>query len=300
MPIVLFSPFEDDSRCAKLAENIGAKVGEIELRQFPDGETYLRYHNQLRECSVVIVCTLDHPDSKVLPLIFAAQTARELGADKVGLVAPYLAYMRQDCRFKSGEAVTSRSFAKLISDNFDWLVTIDPHLHRYKSLTEIYSIPTEVIHAAPILSGWIANEVEKPLIVGPDSESKQWVAAVAKTIGCPFIVLEKVRHGDRDVEVSFPEVENHPGLTPVLLDDIISTGRTMIEACHQLGNYGMSAPVCIGLHGIFTDNAYEDLIAAGASRVVTTNTISHVSNAIDMTDLLAQAVQNMIAQQGTP
>ena len=97
---------------------MAAEIGAIELRAFPDGETYLRFMSDLSGRTLVIVCTLDRPDEKFLPLLFAAATARELGATKVGLVAPYLAYMRQDRRFKPGEAVTSREVARLVSDAF--------------------------------------------------------------------------------------------------------------------------------------------------------------------------------------
>ena len=110
---------------------------------------------------IALVCTLDRPDAKMLPLLFAAAAARELGASQVGLVAPYLAYMRQDRRFKPGEAVTSREFARLLSGAFDWLVTVDPHLHRYASLAEIYRIPTRVVHAAPLISQWIRTRIER-------------------------------------------------------------------------------------------------------------------------------------------
>jgi ribose-phosphate pyrophosphokinase len=158
---------------AKLAELLSLELGQLETRQFPDGESYLRFVTNPGNRSVLCVCTLDHPDAKVLPLLFAAATARELGASKVGLVAPYLAYMRQDRRFKPGEAVTSREIAGLLSDAFDWLVTVDPHLHRYSALSDIYTIPTRVVHAAPLISDWIKTHVASPLIIGPDNESGQ-------------------------------------------------------------------------------------------------------------------------------
>ena len=110
--------------------------------------------------------------------------------------------MRQDRRFKPGEAITSRQTAELLSNAFDWLVTVDPHLHRYGSLSEIYRIPTHVVHATPLISKWIREHVANPLIIGPDSESEQWVSAVANDAGSPYSVLEKVRRGDRDVEIS--------------------------------------------------------------------------------------------------
>jgi len=140
--------------------------------------------------------------------------------------APSAIANRQDRRFQPGEAVTSTYFAKILSSQIDWMVTVDPHLHRRSSLAEIYSIPTQVMHAAPLISDWIRNEVKKPLLIGPDSESEQWVAAVARDAVAPHLVLQKVRHGDRDVEISVPEVARWRDHIPVLVDDIVSTGRT--------------------------------------------------------------------------
>src|SRR5215831_4706490 len=140
-PLLIAMP-GNEAMTRKLAAMLGSEVGEIELRAFPDGETYLRFMSNLFGRTPIIVCTLNRPNEKILPLLFAAATARELGAAKVGLVAPYLAYMRQDRRFKPGEAVTSHEIAQLLSGHFDWLVTVDPHLHRYGSLAEIYRIPT--------------------------------------------------------------------------------------------------------------------------------------------------------------
>ena len=220
----------------------------------------------------MIACTLDRPNEKILPLLFAAATARELDAEKVGLVAPYLAYMRQDRRFKPGEAVTSRQIAQLLSNAFDWLVTVDPHLHRHGSLAEIYRIPTRVVHAAPLISRWIKMHVPKPFVIGPDSESEQWVAAVAKDSGAPYAVLQKVRRGDRDVEISAASLPDLDGRTPVLVDDIISSGRTMIAAVRLIGKRGAPAPVCVAVHGLFADHSDQILARAGA-RVVTSNSI---------------------------
>jgi ribose-phosphate pyrophosphokinase len=203
MTVPLIIPMPGNEATARaLAQSLDAAVGQLELRTFPDGETYLRFDSDLSGRSLAIVCTLDRPNDKILPLLFAAAAARELGAVKVGLVAPYLAYMRQDRRFKPGEAVTSREIARLLSNAFDWLVTVDPHLHRYSSLGEIYRIPTRVVHAASLMAEWIKANVPKALIIGPDSESEQWVSIVAKDAGASHTVLEKVRREYRDVEIS--------------------------------------------------------------------------------------------------
>lgn len=287
----LLVPLPGNEGLAKtLAEAAGAELGRLEVRRFPDTETYLRYDTSPAGRSVVMLCSLDRPDDNVLPLVFAAAAARDLGATSVGLVSPYLTYMRQDRRFRPGEAVTSAYFAGMLAPQVDWLVTVDPHLHRRSALSDIYAVPAIALHAAPLIAAWMRDNVERPLLVGPDAESAQWVAAVAGDVGAPHLVLDKIRRGDREVEVSAPEVVRWRDFTPVLVDDIVSTARTMIETVGQLRRAGMRPPVCVGVHGIFAGTAYQDLLRAGASRVVTTNTIPHESNAIDVTGLLADAV----------
>lgn len=282
------------------AHDCSAERGVITQRRFPDGETYVRVETPVRGRDVAIVCTLDRPDDKVLPLFFLAATVRDLGAASVGLLAPYLAYMRQDRRFTEGEGITSTYFASLLSRSFDWLVTVDPHLHRRGTLGEVYSIPTEVVHAAPRVAEWIRSNVRRPLLVGPDSESAQWIGAVAEAAGVPSIVLEKVRRGDRDVEISVPDVAQWRDHTPVLVDDIISTARTMIETVRHLGRAGLAPPVCVGVHAVFAPAASDGLRAAGAATIVTCNTIPHASNLIDVSGDLARAVLTCAERAGVP
>jgi ribose-phosphate pyrophosphokinase len=124
---------------------------------------------------VAVLCTLHEPNPRFLPLAFITDTLRELGAASVGLVAPYLAYMRQDARFEPGEAITSTSFARLVSRQFDWLVTVDPHLHRWHALADLYAIPAVALQAAPLLAAWIRANVGDAVLIGPDEESEQWV-----------------------------------------------------------------------------------------------------------------------------
>jgi ribose-phosphate pyrophosphokinase len=275
---------------------VSGSVGDLLLHRFPDGESHVRLVADLEFDGAILVCSLHHPDEKFLPLIFAAATAREHGAQSVGLVAPYLAYMRQDARNTPGEGITSGYFADAISKNFDWLVTVDPHLHRIHALSDIYSIPAASLKAAPPISRWINEHVAQPLLIGPDAESIQWVSDVAKNAGAPFIVLEKVRKGDRQVEVSIPEIKKWRDRTPVLVDDIVSTGRTMAETIRHLIALHMQRPICIGVHGLFADDALQAMNEAGAARIVTCNTVPHVSNEIDVTDMIAEGVACMLTR----
>jgi ribose-phosphate pyrophosphokinase len=280
-----------------LASASRSELGRLETRRFPDGETYLRLLSGVSGRPVDLVCSLAPPDPGFLSLIFAADVARELGASEVSLIAPYLAYMRQDRRFRSGEAVTSHTFARLISSSFDRLITVDPHLHRYPALSTLYDIPAQALHAAPLLADWIAAEVEEPLIVGPDAESEQWAQAVASRAGAPHVVLSKIRHGDRSVEIAVPDLSTWRDRRPVLIDDIASSGRTLIEAARQLARQGLPKPICVVVHALFAGRAYEQLSQV-AERIVSTDSVPHPSNAIPLAPLVAAALQSAPTAEG--
>ena len=290
MSAVLFAMPGNEDFGQRLAELSGSTCGSMNFRRFPDGESYVRLDTPVEGRPIVFVCTLNAPDGKTLPLLFAANAARDLGATRVGLVAPYLAYMRQDKRFQAGEAITSKSYAAILSGALDWIATVDPHLHRRTSMSEIYSIPVAVLHAAPTLATWIREKVPNALVIGPDAESEQWVAAIADAANVPYVVLAKTRLGDRDVRIDFPNIEAWRGRIPVLADDIISSGRTMEVAVKRLRELGFAQPVCVGVHGLFAKDAYQRLSAAGAARIVSTNTVVHPSNGIDISGIMAETI----------
>ncbi|CAM3007736.1 ribose-phosphate pyrophosphokinase [Legionella worsleiensis] len=289
---LVFPLFDFDALACDIHTVCGYELGTLSAHQFPDGETVIKIESEVMSRSVFLIASLDTPNPKIAPLIFAAETARSLGASKVVLIAPYLAYMRQDKVFESGQGITSQYFARLISHYFDGLITVDPHLHRWHSLNELYQIPTQVLHAALPIARWIKNNIKKPLLIGPDEESRQWVHHIADEAGAPFVVLEKHRKGDHAVEISIPKLDRYLDKTPVLIDDIISTGKTMIEAVGILQRLKLPAPVCIGVHALFVQDAFAKLSAAGVRTIVTCNTIRHSSNAIDMNSEIVHFLKN--------
>ncbi|HCZ01201.1 MAG: phosphoribosylpyrophosphate synthetase [Rhodobacterales bacterium RIFCSPHIGHO2_02_FULL_62_130] len=294
IPLIYALP-GNEAFAGALARHLVAETGHIETRTFPDGETYLRLLTEPMERDVILVCTLDRPDAKLAPLIFAADTARSLGARRVGLVAPYLCYLRQDRRFHSGEAITSKSIGCILSASFDWLITVDPHLHRYASLGEVYTLASRVVAAAPCLADWISRNVPNPVLIGPDVESQQWVAQVAEQAGAPWQVLEKERLGDLDVRISLPDPDRLRGRTPVLVDDIISSARTMIAAARHVTDIGCPPPVCLAVHAIFAAESHA-LLTAAAGRIVTTNTVTHGTNKIDMAADIASSIAGLLRE----
>jgi ribose-phosphate pyrophosphokinase len=288
--VILPLPF-NAAFASAIASTGAVQMGDATFAHFPDGETYARIDSDIRGRDVLLLATQHQPDPQFMALAFLSDAARDLGAASVGLIAPYLAYMRQDARFKPGEAVASRSYAKQLSRLFNSLVTVDPHLHRLGSLAAVFDIPATAIDVAPLLAQWISAHVSRPLIVGPDSESRQWVKGVAESANAPFVVLEKVRRGSTEVDVTIvDDLTVHHGRTPVLVDDIISTGHTLAQAARHLSARGFVSPVCVGVHAVFAIGADQTLRSAGITTVVTTNTIPHLTNAIDVAPAIAERI----------
>lgn len=291
--LIIFSLPGNEKLASTLAKQLEIELGSTEIREFPDGESYIRIDSNLTNKTAILICTLDHPNTKILPLIFMAQTLKELGATKICVVTPYLPYMRQDTQFKPGEVLTSNLFAKLISNFIDSLITVDPHLHRIKKLNEIYSIPIiSTLHASEKIGEWVQKNVDSPFIIGPDEESKQWVAEVAIKASTSYTIMKKIRSGDRSVNISIPDI-NDLHKTPVLVDDIISTGTSMIAAIQQLLSKGFINPICISIHALFDNEIYNNLLRAGAKRIITCNTIPHFTNKINITDVIIKEIKRL-------
>ncbi|WP_191966972.1 MULTISPECIES: ribose-phosphate diphosphokinase [Marinobacter] len=292
--VVLFC-LESHPLREKLCDQLGLEQGRLEFRRFPDGETYLRVDTPVSGARCIVLADLSNPDARYLAHLFLFETLRELGASSVGLVAPYLCYMRQDRRFQDGEAVTSAVFARSLLRHIDWLITVDPHLHRYHALGEIYSVPTQVVQGAPALAGWLRGQSDL-LLVGPDAESEQWVASIAQASSHPYVIGAKQRLGDRRVEVALPDISRYQGRTAIIIDDVISSGRTVGECVKALRSQGMEAILCAAVHGIFAEASDQYLLDTGLQALVTTNTIPHRTNGIDISELLAPSIRHFLNQ----
>jgi len=168
--------FDDEQDPAgSLARALDVPLSIIVRHRFPDGELKLRLPAALNG-SVVLWRGLHQPNEKLVELMIAAPTARELGARQLLLVCPYLAYMRQDIAFAPGEAVSQRHVGRLLAQAFETVITVDPHLHRVASLDAVLPGSRGVaLSAAGLLGAWAARNVPDPLLLGPDEESAPWV-----------------------------------------------------------------------------------------------------------------------------
>ena len=289
-PKLVLLYFEDEKASAvRIAQAAGLNLMAIERHRFPDGELKLRLPSAL-PTQVVLLRTLDNPNEKLIELLLAAQTARTLGAQHLTLVAPYLAYMRQDIAFMAGEAVSQRVIGHFLASLFDALITVDPHLHRVASLQEAVPVAQAIVlSGAPLLSDLISARRQRPLLVGPDAESAQWVALAAARHGFDHAVCRKVRHGDRAVALELPDVAI-AGRQVVLLDDVASTGHTVAQAARLLLAAGAACVDVAVTHALFAGDALQVLVAAGVGEVWSTDCIAHASNATSMAPAIAAAL----------
>ncbi|MDO9144542.1 ribose-phosphate diphosphokinase [Rhodoferax sp.] len=285
--------FDDElNGASRLAQAAQLPARLIERHRFPDGEIKLRLPEVL-PAKVVMLRTLNDPNTKLVELLLVAQTARTLGATHLTLVAPYLAYMRQDMAFRPGEAISQRIVGKYLADLFDAVITVDPHLHRVTTLQEAVPLAqARVLSGAPLLSDWIAAQRQRPLLIGPDEESAQWVALAAARHGFDHAVCRKVRHGDRDVAVALPDVIM-AGRQVVLLDDVVSTGHSVAGAAQLLLAAGAASVDVAVTHALFSGDALQLMQAAGIGEVWSTDCIEHPSNVVSMASALAAALAQL-------
>jgi len=285
--------FEDETPAAlRLAVAAGLVPQQIQRHRFPDGEIRLTLPAHLPP-RVVMLRSLHHPNDKLTELLLAAPTARELGARHLSLVAPYLAYMRQDTAFAPGQAVSQRIVGHWLASLFDAVITVDPHLHRVATLAE--AVPARQVtslSAAPLLGDWIAQHRPGAFLLGPDSESAQWVSQAAAAHGLPHAVCQKVRRDDHTVDITLPQLDLR-GQAVVLLDDVASTGQTLAKAAGLALAAGAASVDVAVTHALLAGDALQRIHQAGVGEFWSTDCIAHESNVVTLAPLLAQALRSL-------
>lgn len=273
----------------KIAQQVKQQYADLIVKKFPDGDTYIKFPVSVRNSILTIVNSMHPaPNDALVELLFAAHTARELGASKIIFVIPYLAYMRQDKRFHEGEAVSNKIIAKLL-ECCDELITVDPHLHRIQGLHEIFPRHIRAISLTAVkpIAEYIQRlgNLKNIEFIGPDIESSQWADRVAHELGRHAVILHKKRYSSETIRTKVKMENPVRGKTVILVDDIISTGHTMIEPIRQLKSMGAKKIYCIAVHGVFAEDALVKLQKLGAT-VVCTNTIENKVAKIDVSKLI--------------
>jgi ribose-phosphate pyrophosphokinase len=271
----------------------GQTLAKTSCRRFPDGEQYVKITGELSGEDVAIVQSFGlNPDQLFMEYALIADAARGSGCGSVTAIVPYLAYTRQDRRFQSGEALSAKLFPRLIEDaGTDRVITVDMHLHRFKEIGQVFRIPAVNLSAMPLLAEYYGKRrsSRNALVIGPDKESEQWAESVAEKLSTDYTILEKERLGDRDVEVSGDLCVK--GRSVVLVDDIISTGKTLMEVISRLKAEGASRIDALVTHALLVENALPKLKRAGLSELIATDTVANPAAKVSVSPLITEALK---------
>jgi ribose-phosphate pyrophosphokinase len=283
----------------RLAARLGVPMHEIVLHRFPDGE--MRVTVGPATPITIIYAALDQPNEKLVAILFAAEALRRGGARRLVLVAPYLCYMRQDAAFQPGEAISQRVVGHVIAGIVDRIITVDAHLHRTASIQSVFPrIEADNLSAMPAIAGaLLANGLDAAtVVVGPDLESRPWVATLANRLGLAHAVARKIRKSDRSVEISFADPASLAGRPVLLVDDIISSGGTLTACAQALRAAGATAIDVIVTHALFPTEMLESFSRAGIRSIRSTHSVPHPTNAFALDDVIVAALRTETS--GTP
>jgi ribose-phosphate pyrophosphokinase len=289
----------DDAR--RLAALLGLRLQEIALHDFPDGE--MRVTVGPAASTTIIYASLDRPNDKLLALLFAAEALRRAGARRLVLLAPYLCYMRQDTAFHAGEAISQKAVGRLIASMVDRVISVDAHLHRTTDIRAVFpGIEAENLSAMPAIANALRRTGIDPatVAVGPDAESRPWVRDLAGRLGLTHTVAQKIRSGDRAVEIGFAEAGRLAGRPVLLVDDIVSSGGTLIACAKALTAAGATTIDAVITHALFAPEMATAFADAGIRSVRSTSSVPHPSNAIPLDDILATALRRELDDNDFP
>lgn len=276
----------------RLAVRLGLDAREIAVHRFPDEE--VRVTVGPAAPTTIVFGSLDRPNEKLLALLFAAEALRRGGARRLVLVAPYLCYMRQDMAFNAGEAISQKVIGPLLACVFDRVVTVDAHLHRTRSIEEVFpGSESDNLSAMPAIAAALRADGFDPatVVAGPDEESEGWVSELAGRMGLRFAVAHKTRRDDRSVDIVFPDSTLFAGHPVLLVDDIVSSGGTLAACARTLAAAGARSVDAIVTHALFAPELVAAFFAAGIRSVKSTDSVPHPTNAIALDAILADALR---------
>ena len=292
--MIVIGGSSSETLASKVAQELHLKSGSLDVRRFPDGEKYLRVVDDVKNQNVAVIQSIHHtPDELLFEYLLLVDTLKDLGASRVTAFIPYFAYARQDERFKPGEALSFRTVTKLMETvGTDEIYTIDMHQHRVLKSSEVFKIPSHNLSAMPLLADYAkeTGEVQKPLVIGPDAEAERWAKIAADRLGTDYDVFEKKRLGDDHVEIRTRRA-NAKGRDVLMVDDIISTGGTIVEASKILLSQGANKVAVACTHPILAPGALEKIQEAGVVSVVGTDTVPSPISRVSVAPLIASEIR---------
>ena len=266
----------------QVARALKTTVVDVKYSRFPDGELYLMA-GEIDDEMIIVGSVVDN-DSLVQLMLLADACDRATNR----LVLPYMAYARQDKRFKAGEPISSRVVARALSQGVSEVITVNIH---EKEVLKSFAVPAQNISLAKDIGTYIKTlRLANPLILAPDEGAIAFAEQVASAEGWEFDHLEKTRLSGVEVRMA-PRQLSAESRSVVIVDDIISTGGTIATAAGMLYEQGAKDIFAACVHGVFTGGAYNRLMATGIRDVICSDTIERSCSRISAADRIAQALR---------
>jgi ribose-phosphate pyrophosphokinase len=285
------------SLAANIARRLGAKAHYPSITKFPDGEIRVIEGDYKPSATVAYVQTMHPwPNDTLAEMMITVDLLKELGAKRVIAVIPYLGYMRQDARHVEGEAVSIRTVLKTLDNiGVNDIVGVDLHLHRLgkAELEKFCKISLHEVSAMDLLAKKAGKSLSKPLVIGPDAESERWAARVAELLGTDYDVLEKTRISAKEIHIK-PRRLAAAGRDVLIVDDMVSTGGTLMEVIRQLKGQGAGKITAACTHAVLSDiDTLTGLFRAGMDEFIATNTINNEFGIVDVSGIIADKLKEI-------
>ena len=280
-----------------IAQSLGVKAQFPKVEKFPDGEIHVIEGDYTPAATVAYVQTMHpRPNDALVEMEFTVDLLKELGAKRVIAVIPYLGYTRQDTRHVQGEAIAVKSMLKALDfTGVDDIVSVDIHLHRL-SLSDLSGFSRIRLHeasAVDLLAREAGRRLKTPLVIGPDSESERWAARAAELLGSDYDVLEKNRISAKEIRIK-PRSMDVKGRDVLIIDDIVSTGGTMMQVIRSLRDQGALRITAACTHAVLSDiDTLTGLFRAGMDEFISTNTINNEFGITDVSGIIADCIRSI-------
>ncbi|HKX21056.1 MAG TPA: ribose-phosphate diphosphokinase [Nitrososphaeraceae archaeon] len=289
---VIISNDQNSPLAKKISLNLHAEYKNIELRIFADGESKIRLDNMAKKNCIIIHSTYPPTDQHLMQLFMIMYKCKEDGAKDICVVSPYLAYTRQDKVFVNGEIITINLVGKILASlGITKLITIDSH----KPNALNYSFPTIDLTAIPSLSSYVKHTLtmNNPIVISPDEGGIERAKKFAELINVNSLSLVKTR--DRftgDVSVSLLDQGTLKNCDALIVDDMISTGTSIIKTTELLKKYHIGDVYAICTHALLLDDAKQKLLNAGIKEVISTNSIPNEFAKVDLSSVISNYFLN--------
>lgn len=256
----------------RICDELGQPLGKIKLSRFKSGEIYCLYEESIRNCDVFLVQTFSHPiNEHLMELLVMIDAAKRASARTINLVLPYYGYSRQERKSAPREPISAKLVADLLTTaGAHRVVTIDLHA---PAIQGFFNIPVDHLTALDLISDYIRKKrIDNPVVVSPDAGRATTAERLANNLDSPFAIMIKKRpkHNESVITHIIGDVK---GRTPIIIEDLIDTGSTIINVVEGLKELGANDAYICATHPVFSGSAIRRLDHPNIKEVVLTDSI---------------------------